>query len=129
MENNITKPTVLNLHGNISGATLTRLIKEDGHPKPVRIGRSIHFKKVPVYKWLSEVAGREVAIGDKLLSSKQLESLFSRSSAWVWIHFQKNKTRKEKAIYLRSRPFWLWSEIKKDAELARYLDVAKEVTI
>jgi len=129
MQNNITKSTVLGLLGNISGTTLNRLIKEEGFPKPVRTGRSIYFKTALVYKWLSAVAGRDIAIGDKLLSSKQLESLFSRSSAWVWIHFQRNKARKAKAVYLRSRPYWFESDIQADAELVRYLKVAEGVTV
>ena len=113
----------------ISKAGLNREIA-DGHVgEPKKIGRSVYFSESDIFKnYLSKKAGRPIHVGDKLLSSKQLEVLFSRSSGWVWIHFQKNKTRKSKAIYLRSRPYWLESSIQKDPDLKKYLSVlAKEV--
>ena len=110
----------------ISKASLDREIADGSIRKPIKVGRSVYFPKSDIYKnYLSKKANRPIFVGDKLLSSKQLEVLFSRSSAWVWIHLQKNKKRKEKAIYIRSRPYWLESEIYADKELQKYLEVAK----
>ncbi len=125
MQDNITKLIILSILGGISSSTLRRLIENDGLIEPEIIGRRMYFHTKSVYRWLSELAGRDVAIGDKLLSSKQLESLFSRSSGWIWIKFRKKKLRKAKAIELRSRLYYLESDVYSDPELSKYLEVAK----
>lgn len=124
MQDIITRPELLNKLGNLSSSSLNREIKENGFPKPEKIGSALYFKIELVEKWLSDKAGRKISITDnRLLSSKQLESLFNRSSAWVWMHFQKNKKMKQKAVYIRSRPFWIESDIHADKELCKYLDI------
>ncbi len=114
---------------NVSASTIRRLIKEDDFPKPDKIGNQLYFKKTLVYKWLSKQAGRDIVIGDKLLSSKQIETLFNRSSAWVWIHFQKNKKMKQKAVYIRSRPLWTESDIYADKTLSKYLEILNDKSV
>ena len=122
MQEKIQLITVLSIL-SVSTASIRRLIRDDNFPKPEKIGNQLYFETSLVYKWLSTLADRSVAIGDKLLSSKQLEALFNRSSAWVWVHFQKNRIRKEKAIYIRSRPMWLESDIQSDKDLSKYLEL------
>ncbi len=127
MQNKILILTVLSILGGISRGTLRRELKESNFPKPEKIGKSQYFNSRAVYKWLSQKAGRPVRQGDKLLSSVQLQELFSRSSAWVWLHFQKNEERKAKSVRIRSRPYWLESEVLADNELVKYLSVVGEV--
>jgi predicted DNA-binding transcriptional regulator AlpA len=128
MLDKITKSKVLEILGDISASTLKRLIEENNFPKPEKIGRQIYFRTSQVHDWVSLMAGCKFSCGDKLFSSRKLEVLFARSPVWVWQKFQKNKQRKAKAIYLRSRPFWVESHVLADPELKKYLDVAsKEV--
>lgn len=116
---------VLSILGGISRGTYRRLTAEDSLPKPENVGRQQYQNTKELYDWLSSVAKRKVQIGDELLSSKQLEKLFDSSSTWVWMHFQKNKTMKVKAVRLRSRPYWLLSDIHGNKELSAYLEVVK----
>jgi predicted DNA-binding transcriptional regulator AlpA len=112
----------------VSASSLRRLIKEDGFPKPEKVGGVHYFKTHLIYKWLGKKSGRNVAIGDKLLSAKDIERLFKRSPVWFWIYFIKNKSRKAKIIKIRSKNMWLASEIHADKELQKYLKVvSKEV--
>ncbi len=126
MQTTITRPLLLNKLGNLSSSSLNREIKESGFCEPEKVGSALYFKTELVEKYLSDKAGRKVSIDDCLLSSKQLESLFQRSSAWVWMHFQKNKKIKKKAIYIRSRPYWLESDIHADKELSKYLELVNQ---
>ena len=123
MENKLKILMVLSILGGISRGTYRRLIAENNLPKPENIGRQQYQETKKLYKWLSTIAKKEVVIGDKLLSSKQLEKTFKRSPTWVWLKFQKNEERKAKAIYIRSRPYWLKSEVLADEELKKYLSV------
>ena len=112
----------------VSTSSLRRLIKEDGFPQPRKVGKTHYFKTRLIYKWLSKKAGRDVSIGDTLLSAKDIERLFHRSSGWFWVHFIKNESRKAKIIKIRSKNMWLKSEIYADKELQKYLEVtSKEV--
>jgi len=122
----ITRPELLNKLGNLSSSSLNREIKENGFPEPEKIGSALYFENNLIEKWLSNKAHKQVSIDDRLFSSKQLESLFDRSSAWVWAHFQKNKKMKKKAIYIRSRPYWLESDIHANKELTKYLDLVNQ---
>jgi len=101
------------------------MIKENGFPEPVLTGRSHHHEISKIFKWLTNEARRHIGETDRLLSSKTIEAIFKRSPAWVWQKFQKDKARKAKAIYLRSRPYWLESEIYADHELRKYLDIVE----
>ena len=126
MKEMIRNTQTLIIMGNISSSTLSREIKENKFPRPEKIGVALYFEVESVEKWLSKVAQRKVTIDDRLLSSKQLEKKFERSSAWVWAHFQKDKEMKSKAVYIRSRPYWLESEIHKSKELCKYLELIKQ---
>ena len=117
--------TVLSILGGISRGTYRRLINENNLPIPETIGRKQYQITIDLYKWLSNLAHRKINIGDKLLSSKQLEELFDRSPTWVWQHFQRNKEWKARAVYIRSRPYWVLSEIYADSELRKYIEIAK----
>ena len=109
-----------------SYSTIRRLI-EDGHlPEFEKVGRNAYGNTADLYEFLSKLAARPVDIGDSLKSSKSLEKLFNASSTFIWQKFQKNKTMKEKAVYLRSRPYWLLSDIHADKELSAYLEVAQD---
>jgi len=125
MSEHILVALVLTIVG-VSASSLRRLIGEDGFPKPEKVGRVYYFKTHLIYKWLSKKAGRDIAIGDKLLSAKDIERLFKRSSGWFWVHFIKNKSRKAKIIKIRSKNMWLESEVYADKELKKYLDVVLE---
>lgn len=122
-------PVTSDICGGVGSQTLKRMVKEDGFPAPKIIGRSHYYDLRDVYQWLSKTAGREINTSDRLLSSKTLQAMFKRSPTWVWLHFQKNKDRKSKAVFLRTRPYWLESEIYADKELVRYLEVAGKVAI
>ncbi|WP_299876448.1 hypothetical protein [uncultured Cocleimonas sp.] len=126
MQESISNAELLITLGNISSSTLNREIKENGFPTPEKIGASLYFKSESVANWLSNIANRKVSLNDRLLSSKQIEVIFNRSSAWVWMHFQKNKKMKKKAIYIRSRPYWLESDIHADQELCKYLKLLNQ---
>lgn len=116
------KHTLLTILGGVSVSTLSRLVKEDGFPVPEKLGNRLYYKTSLIFEWISLIAGREVAIGDVLLSSKQLEKLFARSTVWVWYTFQKT-ARKELSIKIRSRPYWLESEVLLDPELRQHLSL------
>ena len=122
------KQQVLKMLGGISATTLSRLIKENGFPVPEKLGNRLYFKTSSIFEWISLEAGRKVSVGDELLSSKQLEALFSRSTTWIWYTFQKT-TRKELAVKIRSRPYWLKSEVFADSELRKYLKVINKVEL
>ena len=100
MQDNIARTELLIRLGNLSSSSLNREINENNFPEPEKIGSSLYFKTSLINKWLSIKAGREVSLNDLLLSSKQIEALFYCSSAWVWMHFQKNEKMKKKAIYI-----------------------------
>lgn len=87
MQDNITRTELLNnTLGNLSGSSLSREIKENGFPKPIKIGSMLYFKTSLINEWLSNKANRKISIDDRLLSSKQIEAIFIRSSAWVWTY-------------------------------------------
>ena len=129
MSEYITTAVTGDICGGLGAQSLKRMVREDGFPAPKIIGRSHYYNKNNVYQWISNTAGREVNTSDRLLSSKALQAIFKRSPTWVWLHFLKNKERKEKAVYLRARPFFLESEIYADKELVKYLEVAEKVAI
>ena len=129
MQESISNTELLTTLGNISSSTLNREIKENGFPAPEKIGASLYFKSDLVANWLSNKANRNVSLNDRLFSSKQIEVIFNRSSAWVWMHFQKNKNMKQRAIYIRSRPYWLESDINKDKDLSKYLELVNQTEV
>ncbi|CAA6816751.1 MAG: Unknown protein [uncultured Thiotrichaceae bacterium] len=108
-----------------SYSTLRRLVNDGDLPQFTKIGRSAYLEVKPIYEFISKEAGRHVEIGDSLKSSKSLEKLFNASSTFIWQKFQKNKVMKEKAVYLRSRPRWLLSDVYANKELSAYLEVVK----
>ncbi len=122
------KQQVLKTLGGISATTLSRLVKENGFPAPEKLGNRLYFKTSSIFEWISLEAGRKVVAGDELLSSKQLEALFSRSTTWIWYAFQKT-ARKELAVKIRSRPHWLKSEVFSDSELRKYLEVVNGIEL
>ena len=46
------RKTVLEVIGVKADSTLYRAIKNDGHPKPIRVGRSAKWRKSEVLEWL-----------------------------------------------------------------------------
>ncbi len=113
--------------GGVGYQTLKRMTGSDGFPKAKKVGRSDWYEAEALYVWLTDMADRPVKSPDRLFSGKTLQAMFKRSPTWIWLHLLKNKDRKAKAIYIRSRPYWLESEIYADKELSKYLEVSKEV--
>jgi len=114
---------------DISHSSLAREIKEGHFPQAESIGGKLYFKIAEIDQSLTAKAGRPVSImNDRLFASKSLKKLFNKSHVWVWQKFIKNKDRRVKAIKIRSRLFFLESDIYADKELVKFLKVvSKEV--
>jgi len=95
---------------NVAPITVSRIAKSDSQfPKATKIGRSQFIDSKAFHQWLSKKSGCVVVEGDRVLTGKDLQSIFDKSHTWIWQNV-KSQTLPE-PFYIGRNTFWMNSQI------------------